>query len=266
MDLLVVIHQITEAVQHNHRLAAARAALKDEAFPFGTGDDLVLLFLDRFDDVLDRGFFLAVFDDFPKIGIEKNFLVPSPDLLVRQIFPHGKKFVFEIEHLPVFCAQRAAKNGFIIVFVNRKGNAALLVISSGQRRTPIDNLQLYVAFLADVIAVISLERIGEIHARKIGFVEKTSIGIDGVFMLADLFQQFRHFAVIFRVMLLFPFEPGDFPFRGQNLHLMLADMPKFQHAHHRGHVLAFVGILFFRIQKLEKPRLIRLFMRIEYAY
>lgn len=102
VDLLVVIHQITEAVQHNHRLAAARAALKDEAFPFGTGDDLVLLFLDRFDDVLDRGFFLAVFDDFPKIGIEKNFLVPSPDLLVRQIFPHGKKFVFEIEHLPVF--------------------------------------------------------------------------------------------------------------------------------------------------------------------
>ena len=66
-DLLVVIHEITEAMQHHHRLAAARAALEHETFSLGTGDDFVLFFLDRFDDILDRGLFLAVFDDLPKI-------------------------------------------------------------------------------------------------------------------------------------------------------------------------------------------------------
>ena len=146
-------------MQHHHRLAAARAALEHETFSLGTGDDFVLFFLDRFDDILDRGLFLAVFDDLPKIGIEENFLVPSADLLGREIVLDGQKLILEIQHLPVLGAQGAAQDRLIIVFVDGKGNAAFLIIFTREWRAPIDDFELDVPLFADVIAVVAFERV-----------------------------------------------------------------------------------------------------------
>jgi len=38
-------------VQHDHRLAASGAALQNKVVALGLGDDIVLLFLNGFDDI-----------------------------------------------------------------------------------------------------------------------------------------------------------------------------------------------------------------------
>ena len=50
-QFLVVVHEITEAVQHDHRLAASGAALQNKVVALGLGDDIVLFFLNCLDDI-----------------------------------------------------------------------------------------------------------------------------------------------------------------------------------------------------------------------
>ena len=57
---LVVVHEIAQAVEKDHRLAAARAALQNKALALGAGDDLELLLLDGLDDVADGEIVLPV--------------------------------------------------------------------------------------------------------------------------------------------------------------------------------------------------------------
>lgn len=262
-DLLVIVHQIAEAMEHDHRLSAARTSLQNKIFPLRTGDDLVLLFLNGLDDVADGGLLLAVSDDFAQIRVEEYLLVPAADLLGRQIVPHGEKFVLEIEDPPLLGPERPAQNRLIIVLIDGKGDAALLVISARQRRPPIDDLQADVPLFSDIIAVVALRGVGEIHAREIRFVEKAPEGIYRPFVRLDFPEQLARFPIAFRVVLLLRLDAGDLLFRLPDLQAVLPDVGDAEHAHDGLHMPVLVRLLFFGVEQSEKPFLIRLLVRVE---
>ena len=146
-------------MKHDHRLSAPCATLQDKIFTLGAGDDFVLFFLNRLYNILDGGFFFAIFYDLPEIRIKKNFFVASADFFVRQVIPYGEKFVFEIQNDSVLCAESPAKHSLIIIFVDGKGNMALLIIFPRQRSAPIDNFELHVSLFSDIVTVIAFFRV-----------------------------------------------------------------------------------------------------------
>ena len=83
VQALVVVHEIAQAVQQDHRLAAARAALQHKTLALGLGDNVELLLLNGSDDIADFDVVLAALNDASQVRIEQDLLVPAADLLGR---------------------------------------------------------------------------------------------------------------------------------------------------------------------------------------
>ena len=254
---LVVVHEKTQAVQHDHGLAASRTALQDKAVPLGKGDDLVLLFLYGFDDVGDLGGVFAGAQDLFEVGIEDDLLVTPRYLLFGEKIAQVQVFVFVIEKTAVFRAQRAAQDLLVIILVDGKEDLALLVILAGEGRAPVDDLEVDISSLADIVAVVPLFVVEQIHARKIRLGEKALVPFYLRAPCADTRIRFDDGAVGLGARPLFA-ERGDFFARLFDLTLELIDVQHLQERHDDADAQFFVRALFVLVEQVEKVLFVRL--------
>ena len=132
----------------------------------------------------------AAFDDLPQKRIEQYFFIPPADLFCGEMIAHGKIFVFKVEHFSVFYGKRAPQHGAVFVFVNGKRNAAFLIVPYGKRSPPIYDFKIYVSLFADIIAVIPLFLVRNVHSGEIRFRKIALVSI-------QLFRLFRNFGIFF---------------------------------------------------------------------
>ena len=259
---LVVVHEIAQAVQHDHRLAAARAPLQDKALPLGAGDDVELLLLDGADDVAHFDVVLAAADDVAQVGIEQDLLVPAADLLGRQNVAHAQVFVAEVEEFSVPDGEGAPEDGAVGVFVDGEGDAALLIIADGERRTPVDDLEIDVPLLADIVAVVPLG-VHHVHAREVGFREEGTVFLDLLLQGGDLLVLFADGAVILRPVPLPRADGGDLLLRLGDAPAVTQEIGELEHPQDRRKMFFFIRPLRGRVEQGEIPRLIGVLFGIE---
>ena len=243
-------------MQKDHRFAAARAALQHETLPFGARDDIELLFLNGADDIADLHVVLAALDDAAQIGIEQDLLVSAADLFGRKDIAHGEIFVAEIEHLSVLYGERAAEHRAVFVLVDGERDAALLIIAHRKRRTPVDDLEIDVPFLADIIAVVALFFVHDVHAGEIGLGKEGFVAVEFFRLRGDERLLFLKRAVILRPVLLAGADLVDLRTRRTDAVADAGNIEGFEHTQYRGEMLLLVRHLLFAVEKREIPRFI----------
>ena len=159
-------------MQHYHRFAAASYALNDEPAVLGQGDNFVLPLLNGIDYVGYAALFLAALYNLAQERVENNLLVPAAYLLPGKVVLYGEIFVLHIDDFAALRAEGTAENELIVVFVYGKGYAALLVIPPCKRRAPVYDFKPLVAVLADIVAVVAVLVVHNVHAGKVRLVEK----------------------------------------------------------------------------------------------
>ena len=263
---LVVVHEIAQAVEKDHRLAAARAALQHKALPLGAGDDLELLFLDGLDDVADGEIVLPVLQDAAKVRIEQDLLVAPRDLFGRQMIAHGEVLVAEGEDAPVLDGERPPQHGAVFVLVDGKADARLLVVPHGKGRAPVDDLQIDVPLLADIIAVVALFVVHDVDARKVGLDEIALVRIDLLLHFLLFRLLFEEFAVLTRRIPLPCAQPLHLRPDLADAALKAGEVIKAQHAKDSVEVLFFIAKLPFLVEESQIPCLIRIPLGIEHLF
>ena len=253
---LIVIHEIAQTVQHDHRLAATRAALQHKALPLRAGDDIELFFLNGADDIAHLHIVLAAADDIAQIGIEEDLVIPAADLLGSENVAHRKIFIAEIEQFPVPDRERTPQNGAVFVFVDGKRDAALLIVTHGKRRAPVHDLQIDVSAFADIVTVVALLVVHNVHAGEIGLGKEGTIFVDLFFERRDFGVLFLNGAKILRPVTVLRADGGDLLLQRGDAFAVAQDIDEFEHAQNGVKMPFFILALLIRIEEREIPRLV----------
>ncbi len=151
----------------------------------------------------------------------------------------------------------------IVVFVDRKIDAALLIIPHGKRRAPIDNFEVDVALFADIVTVIPLFFVRHVHAGEIRFGKITFITAELFFVGGNARVPFENGTVVARRIIIARAQLGDFAFRRLNPILNAFEIKRLQLHKYGFEMLFFVRKLFLFVEQSKKPFLIDFFFGIQ---
>lgn len=161
---------------------------------------------------------------------------------------------------PVRGAKSPPQDQFVEVFVDGKIDLALLIIFSGERRAPVHDLQIDVPALADIITVVTLLIVIDVHAGEIRLGEKALVAFDLFFQFADVRVDGDDLLIIFSGKVLFGFDRLRLVTVVFDLDLQGIDIIRFQQSHDRSDARVFILPLFIFVEKIEIKLLVGLLL------